>query len=196
MATWTGGRDVADVLESLLGSVPARGSVVYVSQPITTGPPYLRLRQALSGAPTPAADSRIRREAMAENRRRTRDLVGRVRAAFEPARPVIDPSDYENEVYQQEDFHGLWAEVVRSYTHVVVFADGWQYSTGCSVELAAALQAGLPLLDDALRPLPHRIAVGQLSDGLRELRASGLASGVMAEALTVARASGRAAADA
>lgn len=196
MTTWTDRRDVADVLVSLFGCVPAPGSLVYVSQPITTGPPYLRGRQALGGTPTPAADRALRREAMAENRRRTRELVDRVRATFEPDRQVLDPSDYENEVYQQDDFHGLWAEVIRTYTHIVVFADGWQFSTGCSVELAAALQAGLPLLDDALRPLPHREAVRELSDGLAQLRASGLASGVMAEALTLARAAGRAAADA
>ena len=196
MARWTDRRDVADVLVSLFGFVPAPGSLVYVSQPITTGPPYLRRRRALGETPTPSVDRALRREAMAENRRRTRELVDRVRAAFEPDRPVLDPSDYENGVYEQHDFHGLWVEVIRAYTHVVVFAAGWRYSTGCSVELAAALEAGLPLLDDALRPLPHRDAVRELSEGLAELRASGLSSGVMAEALSVAQAAERAAADA
>lgn len=188
MATWTGPRDVDRVLTTVLGAVPAPRSIVYISQPITTGRPYLRLREALGQtSPSPAVETRIRAEAMAENRRQTRELVARVRTVFEHERPVVDPSDYEDEVLDQEDFHGLWSEIIRLYTAVVVLADGWQYSTGCSIEFAAALEVGLPLLDDGLRPMPYGLAVSILSEGLAELQRTGLGSTVMTRALTAAR---------
>jgi hypothetical protein len=178
-ATRRSARSSEQVVSELLGHVPDGRSVVYVSQPITTGPVYVGLRRS-SGLD----EDEIRAAAKRANRDSSRALVDRVRAAF-PG-DVLDPSEYEEDGLEQHGYHSMWQEVLETYVRTVVFSDGWQYSVGCCIELETALEHGLEVLDAALSPLAPATAADLVAAALPEL------SDIGVDVAPVRRALGRA----
>lgn len=130
-------------------------SVVYLSTPITTGERFLHWRKRL-GAQLSDAESEyaieLKREVIDENLRRLRPLRQRLAKRFE-GQTIIDPTSLEMESWEQPDYHRFWLEVLRRYVDAVVLADGWSFSTGCTLEFAYAFQRGLPCLDSSFQPL-------------------------------------------
>lgn len=129
-----------------------RNSTVYVSTPITTGLAYLRWLADNRAAPrtaTAAQRSLVIRRNIAE----VAPLVRAISSAGLGSH-VIDPTELEDVPgWEQVDYHRFWAEVVAFHVSHVVFADGWQYSTGCTLEFGVAALTALPLHDADLAPL-------------------------------------------
>ncbi|MFL6128697.1 MAG: hypothetical protein ACJ73E_06495 [Mycobacteriales bacterium] len=171
---------VEDVLTEMLGHLPAPRSLVYVSQPITTGPVYVGLRRSAE-----LDEEVLKAAAKLANRESSRALLARVRAAF-AGQDVLDPSEYEEDGLAQHGYHSLWQQVIETYAKTVVFADGWQFSVGCCVELESALDSGVAVLDAALQPLPPAVAAELIAAALPELAEADLDVG------PVRRAAGRA----
>lgn len=174
-------RSAEQVIAELLGRVPPARSIVYVSQPITTGPVYVGLRRSSA-----LREAEIKAAAARANRDSSRALVARVRAAF-PGTDVLDPSEYEEDGLEQHGYHALWQQVLEAYVRTVVFSDGWQYSVGCCIELETALDRGLEVLDAALSPLAPAAAADLVAAALPELSAAGIDVGPVRRALGRAR---------
>lgn len=164
-------------LERLEG-VAAAGSVVYLSTPITTGPRYLAWRRARAseGAPTDGAmDLRLRGEVIARNIAAVDPLRKKIRAAF-PHVQIIDPTEFDRHGWEQADYHRFWVEVVERFAEAVVFARGWEHSTGCALEFSVACARGLTLMDHNIKPLDLRAAANRLHRAEQDLREAGMPS--------------------
>jgi hypothetical protein len=183
----------AEAMVGLLSCVGARRRhEVYLSTPITTGEAFVTWRRR-GRLETEHPDYRTlhREHVIDKNLERIRPVVARLRQHYSD-RLVIDPTALDDVVgWEQSDYHEFWCAVVATYAAEVVFADGWQFSTGCVAEFAAASEAGIPMrredlstlsLDDGLRLATDAVSqldrLGEDTTGLRRsLRAAGLLGG-------------------
>ncbi len=140
--------------------------VVYVSTPITTG--ALSIEFA-----SDASQHRSQAEVIRANIAGAKDVTARARSAF-PNELTIEPTSLHDVVaYEQSDYHRLWCALIERYAKVVVFNDGWQYSTGCAAEFATAALSGVRILDHHLNDMPIRDAVRLLDEAVSRLEQSG-----------------------
>lgn len=165
-------------------SAADRDDAVYVSTPITTGLAYLRWLADNRAATTNAAEAQ-RRLVIRNNVANVASLVRAVRTARLGSH-VVDPTELEDVPgWEQADYHRFWAEVVADHVSRVVFADGWQYSTGCTVEFGVAALAGFSLHDADLAPLKLDRGLALLQQA-RPLLARAGASTCMQESVVAA----------
>lgn len=143
-------------------------NVVYVSVPITTGRRYLEWRISCPSERDDAAlDAAHRRDVMAQNISAAEHVVQYVRSNFSGV--VVDPTQLDDiDGWVQRNYHGFWANFIEKFVERVVFADGWQYSTGCSIELIAAYRNGIEALDQRLEPLEPDLAAKLLRNAVKE----------------------------
>lgn len=177
-----GSQELLKKYEQLCASRPA----VYLSHPITTGPRFLEWRKEVAAHHLPEDEvygGRLKREVIAENVRRAAPLRARIAESFGD-QEIIDPTEVDVPHWKQWDYHRVWAEVLERFVDTIVFADGWEYSTGCAVEYAVVLDLGLEALDARLEPLTAARANELLEKAAAELKAVGLSNSI---ALTVAR---------
>lgn len=176
-----GQRDAGvQVADSLVEAIDAvlhdHRDAVYVSTPITTGRQFLAWWQD-RGCRLPEDDPEYQAElgqVVANNIAAVRPLVERVERDL-AGRPVIDPTRLGPIVgWQQPDYHAFWVRVIHRYARTVVFADGWEYSSGCSLEFAAAVADGLQTLDAELRPLTVEAGQSRLVAAAADLDRAGL----------------------
>jgi hypothetical protein len=165
---------LADVLDSFGACLGLeRGGVAYVSTPITTGRRFYDWLQT-SGY-TPDSGSVFQQahasEVIAVNTASAQALVMMVRRRFE--KTVVDPTQLDVPFWTQDDFHAFWTRLITDYVGVAVFNDGWEYSTGCCREYAAALNAGATSLDANLSVLPPNVALMLTERAVERLRADG-----------------------
>jgi hypothetical protein len=152
-----------------------RRSAIYLSAPITTGREFLRwLRQDRRDDPSRPDDSRRPRgEVIEENRRALVPLKERLARVF-PDSIVIDPTRLDMPDWDQKDYHRFWVEVLRRLARSAVFADGWEYSTGCTIEYAMAVSLGLKIFDCNLEPIDTVAGLKMIRSASQEIEAAGL----------------------
>jgi len=156
--------------------------VIYVSTPITTGPELLRWLRANPDA-SEALRSHARSQVIANNVAAVVPLVAMVRARFRDA-AIIDPTAL-NDVrgWTQADYHRFWTEIIVRYADGAVFADGWQYSVGCTVEFAAANLAGIELYNSRLEMISPNEGLVLLQSTVSELDAVGASKVIQESAI-------------
>ena len=69
---------------------------------------------------------------------------------------VMDPSEITIPEWSQSHYAAHWDAVVKELASKVVLAPGWDFSTGCVLELKRALDKGIPI---------GEVAVTQMSSG-------------------------------
>lgn len=168
-------RQLTDDAELYLRDYTSHGSsiVVYLSTPITTGPRLLKwlAEQRAAGMPVESAPNGelVRDEVIAENLQRLPQLRTKITELF-PDAAVIDPSTLTVPEWGQSDYHRFWVEVIRRCVDVIIFADGWELSTGCTIEYSAALELGLPTLDSSGSAISHTTAAQMLRRAATQLQ--------------------------
>jgi hypothetical protein len=161
--------ELADALDSFASCFGLeRDNVAYVSTPITTGKRYYDWLQAYSPDAASDFDRDHAREVIAVNQESARALVELSRRHLDKV--VIDPTPLEAPHWTQLQFHAFWTRLITDYAGTVVFNDGWEYSTGCCYEFAAAVNARARLLDDNLSPLPCAAALKLAKRAVERLR--------------------------
>jgi hypothetical protein len=72
--------------------------------------------------------------------------------------------------WTQPDYRTAWARIIEEFARAVVFANGWEFSNGCSYEFLVATKAGVETLDESWQPIDLatgvlllRRAVGEMS---------------------------------
>jgi hypothetical protein len=151
---------VAAALKSLVECFGIdRDRVIYVSTPITTGRRYYDWRRTVAGLSEadPNFEALHQRNVEDPNRASAHELVLALRRTVGPT--VIDPTALDVVGWEQEDYHNFWVWLVEGYIGTVVFNDGWEYSTGCAREYAAAVRAGATTLSASLSPRKASVAL-------------------------------------
>ena len=103
------------------------------------------------------------------NRAMVRAIVEHLRADL--CRVVIDPTSFpDREGWTQPDYHAFWAAVIERFAGTVVFADGWQYSNGCSYEFLIAQTTGVETLDQRRCPLGREQGAAMIRAAVADMR--------------------------
>jgi hypothetical protein len=177
------------LLDAMDTVLTGRRDACYISTPITTGPEFVAWWRA-QGSTLDRHDPAYQHEVglvVRRNIEAVRPLVRLVERTL--ARPVIDPTRLGPiAAWEQPDYHDFWVRVIQRFVETVVLADGWQYSSGCSLEFAAAVIGGLSILDASLQPVPVSTAVRLLEQAIDELDAAGLSSAYQRRAIAEIRA--------
>ncbi len=161
---------IATLLRSAYHSVLGAAGAVYVSMPITTGERLVAWCEAHPGA-RPSPDEH-RAEVMDPNVAAGRAVADRIRATS--ALPAVDPSGLSVPGWGQPEYNGFWHDIVRRHAREVVVVDGWEYSTGCCIELSAARAQGLIVRDEGGQEIDDDRARTFLTRAVERLTAVGL----------------------
>jgi hypothetical protein len=170
------GAEIEALVELLRGVLPKRVAL-YVSAPITSG---RRFVDWYSGGRSPAGlEEEYQREhlskVVAPNREAASALVRRVRETC--SEPVIDPTTVDEiEGWTQGDYRRAWARIIEEFAHAVVFANGWEFSSGCSYEFLVATKAGVERLDELFQPIKLGTGVSLLRRAVTEISSRGLSA--------------------
>ena len=179
--------EVTDLLIALIGRcADDRYPISYLCVPITTGRAHIEWHAQHGHTPDVVGRSRAgRKGTMAANRRRGRETADRLRAILTGT--VIDPSRLADVPgWEQTDYHFFWTRVIERYAEKVLFSDGWQYSVGCVIEFAKAVQLGLPTLTEHLIPLDATAGKRLVRAAIDEYDAVGLNAEALRQSLSIA----------
>jgi hypothetical protein len=168
------GAEIEALVELLRGVFPKRAAL-YVSAPITSGQRFVEWysrRHNLVGLAQQDQREHLR-EVVAPNRNAAGALVTRVRETCSD--PVIDPTTVGDiEGWTQGDYRNAWARIIEEFVRAVVFANGWEFSSGCSYEYLVATKAGVETLDELWRPIKLEAGVSLLRRAIGEMSSRGL----------------------
>lgn len=168
--------EIEAFIELLRGVLPNRNAL-YVSAPITSGRRFVEWRS--QGHHLSFSDERYYREHLEHvvipNRNAVAALVKEARnvtAGF-----VIDPTAVgQIETWSQGDYRTVWARVIEQFVETVIFADGWEFSNGCSFEFLIATKAGIRTLDKTRRPIDLATGAALVRHAIDELSAKHLST--------------------
>jgi hypothetical protein len=182
--------DTARALLSFAKCFGARdGHEVYLSAPITTGEAYVIWRNTHGSELThddPGYKSLHYENVVSTNLMRVAPLVAQLRRRF-PERLVIDPTSLADlPGWEQTDYHEFWCHLIERYAALVIFADGWQFSTGCVREFATAIQGKIKTVDQSLAPLTLRDGISLISAAIVEFDRLHVDSSRLRQGLTAA----------
>jgi hypothetical protein len=151
--------DLLQVIEALGGAE----SLTYVSVPITSGRREFDLMERL-GARTPAAARALdldawRDQVKAANERAAAQHVAAVRHRL-PTDLVLNPAVLSKSGWEQDDYNGLWIDVIERYAKRVIATPEWAWSRGARIEIGAALflGRGVESVDGQSRSLADLVA--------------------------------------
>ena len=158
--------EIEAMLSALTSVVPDRGGT-YLSAPITTGRRFLgwfERHRKLPREGGPETERAFDLEVVEPNRAEARIAASKLRAS--QREPVIDPTAVLHiRDWGQGDYRAFWAAVIERLASKVVFLDGWEFSSGCSVEFLVAMEHALPALTPSGSPISK-------ADGIRALEAA------------------------
>src|SRR2546428_14003541 len=170
------GAEIEALIELLRGVFPGRVAL-YVSAPITTGQRFFdwySRRRNLAGSAEQYRREHLN-EVVAPNRSAASALVKGVREIH--SGHVIDPTAVGDiEGWTQGDYRTAWARVIEEFARAVVFANGWEFSNGCSYEFLVATKAGVETLDESWRPISLATGVSLVRRAVTELSSRGLSA--------------------
>ena len=156
-------REIASALVVMHSCVEFH-SAIYLSAPVTTGLRLFRRRQRAS---RPSVRSVVSRNRVVSAR-----IAATLRRSTSAV--LIDPSAVTDlRGWTQNDYRHFWAEVIKTYVARVIFADGWEYSSGCCFEFLTAQGCGLPTLDERMRAISLRDGLERIKKAITDIRAWG-----------------------
>lgn len=168
------GAQIEAFAELLRGVLPKRVAI-YVSAPITSGRRFVdwcTRRHPTAGSSEEYQREHFR-EVVAPNRNAASVLIRKLRETH--SEPVIDPTAVADiGGWTQGDYRVTWARIIEEFARAVVFADGWEFSSGCSYEFLVATRAGVETLDELSRPIGLETGVSLLRRAVGEMSSRGL----------------------
>lgn len=87
---------------------------------------------------------------------------------------LINPGPFIAPEFEQQHYHYLWESVIIKKVYEAHFNEGWEYSTGCTLEYAIATRKGIPRLDHLGNVLELAQAIHKAERAVSELREEGL----------------------
>lgn len=160
---------------AVLGAILDDRKATYVSCPITSGKRLYEFNLS-HGVSCTADDVQfrdpLRRYVIEPNLEDQRKLIAKVRHQI--AAPILNPAKLPSlPGWRQGDYYFLWELTIRSYVQQAVFADGWEYSSGCTHEYLVAHRVGVRCFDTHMEPLPLGKAESLIQSAISDLRNRG-----------------------
>ena len=160
-------------IAAVLGSILNGRSATYASGPITSGKRLYELQFARSQGLVGDFTAELQRTVIEPNLQEWKVFMSEVRVRYPDG--VIDPSKMPFlPEWKQLHYYKLWEEVICSYVHIAIFADGWEYSSGCAHEFAIAAQSGALIVNARGEELSRSAAARLIADAISEIQSRGL----------------------
>lgn len=157
--------------------------VTYMSMPITTGKRFFSWYRAVGHSIDPEAYSAAHQNAVVRpNLLISEEKLAELRSQWVH---VVSPGDFQVMQWTQSDYLWLWLRFIAKRAARVVASDGWEYSSGCALEVACAQVVGVPVLDASLQVLPPERSLELVERAFEELSAEGLRMDGVAGAMSV-----------
>lgn len=169
---------VLSAIDCILEARRHGDQVIYCSSELTTG---WTLYEALRGRKLKTAgelksecgeswyQENIFRHNCIEALRFAQDVQGR----FHDGTVVISPAPFFAPEWSQPEYLAFWEMLLRTRIRKVWFNSNWEYSNGCTFELAVALDAGLSVFDERGQPLCRDAAVRMVAGAVQQLHSEG-----------------------
>jgi hypothetical protein len=87
---------------------------------------------------------------------------------------VINPGPLSAPDFEQQHYLYLWEWIIIRKAREVQFNEGWEYSSGCTLEYAIAARKGISRRDHLGEPLELPQAIGRIERAVAELKHEGL----------------------
>jgi hypothetical protein len=160
------------LLVEVLSSALAQRSTWYLSTPITTGARFSEWQETQDLKPTDREyAASFAKHVVEPNIEAAKEVVERLRG---DSRIVIDPTSVGAiEGWSQADYHVFWGEVIETFSHSVVFMNGWHESNGCVYEFVVAQRAGCSTYGQDLSPIDVTVAIRLIEGVIEGARQSG-----------------------
>ena len=149
---------IAELFPSVYETTLCKRANIYCSTPITSGKLYAdwlkkidRKYDSSDSIAQHYIDSH-KKEVVELNRQYAQGFVERIRTKTEV--PVINPAAMPHiDNWKDSDWLDFWESVITTYARFVVFADGWEYSNGCTYEFLVAQLFNIECFDENLSPI-------------------------------------------
>lgn len=106
-----------------------------------------------------------------------------VRSTFADDTLVITPAPFSAPGWSQPEYLAFWETLIRTRTKAVWFNQNWEYSNGCTFELAVAQDTGIATVDYLGRPLPREKEIQCMQQAIRQLETDGFDTSKLRENL-------------
>jgi len=157
---------LAAVALSTIRSVLGGERCQYLSAPITGGPRLLDWHRRI-GRGLPDRERSAGRS-LAVTRPNIDDVIRLAEEQRSAGRRTIEPGSFEADFPQwgQPEFYAFWNVVLERHADRATFADGWNFSAGCTFEYLCAVRHGLPTVDIRGKAIDPDTALGLIDEAL------------------------------
>jgi len=181
-------REEVEMVFSGIDCVLNRELAIYCSSELTTG---LRLYEILRGHGLKTASELKKKmgEAWFEanifgtNVKAATEFAKSVRATLSDNTMVITPAPFTAPGWSQPEYLAFWETLIRTRVKAVWFNRNWQFSNGCTFELAVALHAPVPIYDHLGKLLDRHQATQCIEHAIQQLDQEGFDASKLRENL-------------
>jgi hypothetical protein len=89
---------------------------------------------------------------------------------------VLSPAPFEAPGWSQPEYLAFWETLIRSRFSAVYFSPDWEYSNGCTFELAVAMDVGLATFEDSGESLGLERARARIEAAIATIEGEGLSA--------------------
>ena len=118
-------------------------------------------------------DKKIFKRVKEGNKQAAAVFASKVRAEHKDGTMIINPAPLERPGWEQNEYYAFWDELIRTRVKQIRFNDEWEFSNGCTYELAVALDEDIPILDSKGDSLAPKNAITAIEDALQWLHHQG-----------------------
>jgi hypothetical protein len=167
-------REEVEMVFSAIDCVLNGETAIYCSSELTTG---LRLYEILR-AQRLKTSSELRKKmgeawfdanVFAMNSSNAAEFAKSVRANLSDNTMVITPAPFTAPGWSQPEYLAFWETLIRKRIKAVWFNQNWQFSNGCTFELAVALDEDIPTYDHLGKTFGRHNAIQLIEQAIDEL---------------------------
>lgn len=89
---------------------------------------------------------------------------------------VLSPAPFEAPGWSQAEYLAFWETLIRSRFSAVYFSPDWEYSNGCTFEMAVAIDVGLATFEDSGDPISLERARARIEAAIASVEGQGLSA--------------------
>jgi hypothetical protein len=145
-------------------------SILYVSGPMTTGRLFVEWYSGEGRtleATSQRYDAEREKHVFVPNCNSIRSHAKNIRLV--KRRRVAEPTGLTLPDWSQSDYAALWKKFIQRLVGEIIMLPGWEYSVGCSREIATAFAADIKIVTDDDKPILIQSAIDRLGRAVCDL---------------------------